>query len=115
MVDRRRANWLKFGLFSAICGVNAAVYVIWTRAHLEGATPDQIRLNDAFEKAEKAFFLVVDLGLNLYFLYMVRFRLIALGLNKYWLLFKFNAAIVGLCTTMDACLLGMLSLTNPYL
>ena len=82
---------------------------------MPGATAGQIYLNNAFEKAEKTFFLLTDLGLNLYFLYLVRFRLIALGLNKYWLLFKVNVAIVFLSTGMDALLLGMLSLPDPYL
>ncbi|PNY25383.1 Uncharacterized protein TCAP_04675, partial [Tolypocladium capitatum] len=115
MVDQRKAMWLKLGLFGLVGCVNIAVGVIWTNGHMKTATPEQVHLNDHFEKAEKAFFLVTDLGLNLYFLYLVRFRLIALGLQKYWLLFKFNVAIVFLSTAMDALLLGMLSLSDPYL
>lgn len=115
MVDKRKAMWLKLGLLSTIGCINTAVGVIWISAHLSSATPEQIHLNNNFEKAEKSFFLLVDLGLNLYFLYLVRFRLIALGLGKYWLLFKVNVAIVFLSTAMDALLLGMLSLPDPYL
>ena len=115
MVDKRKAMWLKLGLVSAIGCINITVGVIWTSAHMPGATTEQIYLNNAFEKAEKTFFLIIDLGLNLCFLYLVRFRLIALGLNKYWLLFKVNIAMVFLSTAMDALLLGMLSLPNLYL
>jgi hypothetical protein len=68
-----------------------------------------------FEKAEKSFFLVVDLGPNICFLYLVRFRLVADGLSKYWRLFNFNAGMVGISTSMDILLLGFLSLPNPYL
>jgi hypothetical protein len=115
MVNRRKAKWLKLGLVLAIGCVNIGVYIIWTSAYLPNATPEQKHLNDIFEKAEKSFFLVVDLGLNLLFLYLVRFRLIAGGLAKYWPLFNMNAALVCIATAMDAALLGMLSLPNPYL
>ena len=115
MVDKRRAMWLKLGLLLTIGLINIAVGFIWISAHLPSATLQQIQLNNSFENAEKAFFLAIDLGLNLYFLYLVRFRLIALGLAKYWLLFKVNVAIVFLSTAMDALLLGMLSLSDPYL
>lgn len=115
MVNKRKAKWLKLGLVAAIACVNIAVYVIWPTAYRADATPAQKHLNDIFERTEKAFFLVVDLGLNLTFLYLVRFRLIAHGLSKYWQLFRFNVAIALLSTAMDAALLGMLSLPNPYL
>ncbi|KAK2595464.1 hypothetical protein QQS21_006804 [Conoideocrella luteorostrata] len=115
MVNKRKAKWLKLGLVAAIACVNTGVYVIWPAAYMADATPEQKHRNDIFEKAEKAFFLVVDLGLNVTFLYLVRFRLIAHGLSKYWQLFNFNVAIVCLSTAMDAALLGMLSLPNPYL
>lgn len=115
MTNRRKARWLKWGFFIAIGCVNVAVYVIWVSAQLPTATESQKTLNIIFEKAEKSFFLVVDLGLNLYFLYLVRFRLIADGLSKYWRLFNFNAAIVFVSTSMDIFLLGFLSLPNPFL
>lgn len=115
MVNKRKAKWLKLVLFVVIGCVNICVYVIWTSAYMDDATPEQKHRNDIFEKAEKTFFLIVDLGLNIMFLYLVRFRLIAHGLSKYWQLFNFNIAIVCLSTAMDAALLGMLSLPNPYL
>jgi len=54
------------------------------------------------------------LGLNIYFLYLVRSRLIANGLTKYNALFQFNACMVVVSVLMDALLLGMLSLPNQY-
>lgn len=115
MVERRKAAMLRWGLFVSIGAVNLAVCYLWTVAQLPGATPEQVLHNIIFEKAEKTFFLVVDLGLNLLFLYLVRFRLIADGLSKYWRLYNFNAGIVVLSTIMDILLLGFLSLPNPYL
>ncbi|RYP13323.1 hypothetical protein DL765_006913 [Monosporascus sp. GIB2] len=113
--NKRFARKLKWGLVISIGCINIAVCYIWTTAQMPSATAYQIMLNHMFEKAEKSFFLVVDLGLNLYFLYLVRFRLIADGLSKYWRLFNFNAGIVVVSTSMDILLLGFLSLPDPYL
>ncbi|ATY62142.1 hypothetical protein A9K55_009138 [Cordyceps militaris] len=114
MVSRQRATWMRWGLFALILGVNVGVYIIWIPAYLPNAGPGRKRLNDIFEKFEKSFFLVVDLGLNAFFLYLVRFRLIAGGLPKYWALFKMNLVLIVVSTAMDAALLGMLSLSDPY-
>lgn len=115
MTNRRRARLLKIALVIGIGCINIAVFYVWITGEMPSATPHEIEVNRIFEKAEKSFFLVVDLALNLYFLYLVRFRLIADGLTKYWRLFNFNAGIVLLSTSMDAMLLGFLSLPNPYL
>ncbi|KAF4342149.1 hypothetical protein FBEOM_3882 [Fusarium beomiforme] len=115
MTNRRRSRHLKWGLVISILCINAAVSYIFTVAHLDTATESQKYVNMIFEKFEKSFFLLVDLALNLYFLYLVRYRLIADGLNKYWRLFNFNAGIVFISTSMDVLLLGFLSLPNPYL
>ncbi len=115
MVQRRKAVLLRWGLFAATACINIAVAFIWIRAHMPGATPEQVNLNHQFERAEKSFFLVLDLGLNLFFLYLVRFRLASDGLSKYWRLYNFNAGIVVISTSMDILLLGFLSLPEPYL
>ncbi|KAH7111882.1 hypothetical protein B0J11DRAFT_191543 [Dendryphion nanum] len=113
MVNRKKVHLLKWGLFLLIGAVNISVYCIWIPAHM-GTSPTFVTLNLIWERIEKTFFLVVDLGLNLYFLYLVRYRLIANGLTKYMRLFKFNAAMVFVSTSMDILLLGLLSLPNPY-
>ncbi|KAF4341635.1 hypothetical protein FBEOM_4430 [Fusarium beomiforme] len=95
MTNRRRAKYLKWGLVLCIGVVNIAVCYIWTVAHLDTATESQKYTNMVFEKAEKSFFLIIDLALNLYFLYLVRYRLIADGLGKYWRLFNFNAGMLA--------------------
>uniref|UniRef100_A0A0B7KKD3 Uncharacterized protein n=1 Tax=Bionectria ochroleuca TaxID=29856 RepID=A0A0B7KKD3_BIOOC len=115
MTNRRRARYLKWGLIIIIGPINVAVGYIWTIAHLDGATPTQKHVNMVFEKAVKSFFLVIDLALNLYFLYLVRYHLIANGLDKYWRLFNFNVSMVFISTSMDILLLGFLSLPDPYL
>ena len=114
MVSKAKARMLKWGLFVFIGAINISVYIIWIPAHLPSATSSAVHLNNVWERVEKSFFLLIDFGLNLCFLYLVRFRLIADGLTKYWRLFHFNAAIVCVSLSMDALLLGMLSLPNPY-
>jgi len=114
MVNKRKSRLLKWGLFILISLVNISVFCIWIMAHLPSASPTIVTLNGIWERIEKSFFLIIDCGLNLYFLYLVRFRLIADGLSKYWRLFYFNAAILLVSLSMDILLLGMLSLPNPY-
>ncbi|KAL3471579.1 hypothetical protein BJX99DRAFT_263078 [Aspergillus californicus] len=114
MVSRRRSMRLRWILFGVILVVNIAVAFIWIPGHLPDASDAQVRLNYIFENFEKSFFLIIDLALNLYFLYLVRYRLIADGLNKYWTLYKFNIGFVAISTAMDALLLGLLSLPNQF-
>ncbi|KAH6610506.1 hypothetical protein Trco_000526 [Trichoderma cornu-damae] len=115
LTNHRTARNLKLGLAIVIGCVNGAVFYIWTVAQLPTASRFQVVMNNWSEHIEKSFFLIVDLALNLYFLYLVRFRLIQDGLNKYWKLFNFNVGIVFLSTSMDILLLGFLSLPDHYL
>jgi len=48
--------------------------------------------------------LVVDAALNVYFLYLVKNKLMGRGMSKYKPLFKFNAAIVLVSLSMDVSL-----------
>ncbi|KAE9379565.1 hypothetical protein N431DRAFT_553735 [Stipitochalara longipes BDJ] len=114
MVSKRKSRLLKLSLFVLIGIVNISVCCIWVLAHVPEASPTMVALNEIWERLEKSFFLIIDCGLNLYFLYLVRFRLIADGLTKYWRLFYFNAAILLVSLSMDILLLGMLSLPNPF-
>lgn len=114
MVNKRKSQLLKLGLFIFIGIVNISVFCIWIMGHMPLASPRMVALNEIWERIEKSFFLIIDCGLNLYFLYLVRYRLIADGLSKYWRLFYFNAAILLVSLSMDTMLLGMLSLPNPF-
>ncbi|KAK4448924.1 hypothetical protein QBC34DRAFT_464104 [Podospora aff. communis PSN243] len=115
MTSRRRARLLRWSFVGVIGCINISVGYIWTSGTVDGATAAQKRLNFAYEHVQKAFFLIIDLGLNLFFLYLVRTRLIAEGLTKYWKLYNFNAWIVVIATSMDVIPLGMLNHPNPYL
>ena len=113
MVDKRKSRMIKWSLFLAIGLINVSVYCIWIPALL-GVSEKFVYLNHIWERVEKSLFLIIDFGLNFYFLYLVRSRLIAKGLTKYWPLFNFNVVAVVISVSMDALLLGMLSLPNQY-
>jgi hypothetical protein len=113
LVDRRKTHLIRWSLFIVIALVNISVYCIWIPAQL-GVNDTYVHLNHIWERVEKSIFLCVDLGLNLYFLHLVRSQLIQKGLTKYWRLFNFNACIVVLSIAMDLLLLGLLSLPNPF-
>jgi len=113
MVDQRKARLIKLSLFIFILAVNISVYCIWIPAHMLPGSP-YVRLNFIWERVEKTTFLIVDLGLNIYFLYLVRSQLIARGMTKYWRLFHFNCGMISVSVSMDLLLLGLLSLPRPY-
>jgi hypothetical protein len=113
MMDKRKARQLRWGLFFVVACVNISVFCIWIPALL-GVNPTWVALNHVWERVEKSIFLLIDLGLNMYFLYLVRSKLITQGLTKYWALFNFNAAAILISTSMDILLLGLQSLPNSY-
>jgi hypothetical protein len=111
MPNQHHAKMLKLSLLIAVGIINVSVYIIWIPARME-VSPVWVRLNEIWDRIEKVIYLFMDLGLNVYFLYLVRSKLIQRGLQKYQPLFKFNAAIVVISISMDALIIGMMSLPN---
>ncbi|KAF2649543.1 hypothetical protein K491DRAFT_668773 [Lophiostoma macrostomum CBS 122681] len=114
MVDKRKAKHLKIGLAVAVGLVNISVYCVWLPARME-VSATWIHVNDIYDRIEKVIYLLIDLALNLYFLYLVRSRLISRGLLKYKSLFNFNAVIIVASLSMDVLLIGMMSLPNTFI
>ena len=114
MTDQRHARMLKLGLFIGMALINISVYVIWIPARMK-VSPFWIHANEIWDRCEQAIFLLMDLGLNIHFLYLIRSRLISRGLHKYQPLFKFNAAIVIISISMDALIIGIMSLPNDLM
>ncbi|KAF2186469.1 hypothetical protein K469DRAFT_706445 [Zopfia rhizophila CBS 207.26] len=111
MVDKRQARLLKLSLLIAVGIINASVYVVWIPARME-VSPTWVHINEIWDRIEKVIYLFLDLGLNCYFLWLVRSKLIARGLTKYQPLYRFNASIVVISICMDALIIGMMSLPN---
>jgi hypothetical protein len=97
----RRLRW---GVAVFISLINITVFCIWIPARLE-ISQRYIDINLWWDRVEKVLFAIVDLGLNLYFLYIVKSQLIACGLDKYKVLFNFNVGMVVISISMDVSVL----------
>jgi hypothetical protein len=97
----RRLRW---GVAIFIGLINVTVFCIWIPARLE-ISQRYIDINDVWDRIEKVLFAIVDLCLNLYFLYIVKSQLISCGLDKYKLLFNFNIGMVVISISMDVSIL----------
>uniref|UniRef100_A0A0B7KHS4 Uncharacterized protein n=1 Tax=Bionectria ochroleuca TaxID=29856 RepID=A0A0B7KHS4_BIOOC len=99
----RRLKWAVFGF---IVLINIAVGCIWIPAQLQ-ISPRYIRINEIWDRTEKVMLAIIDVCLNLYFVYLVRSTLIARGLSRYVTLYRVNICMISISMTMDVgCLAG---------
>jgi hypothetical protein len=68
--------------------------------------------NMVWDRIEKVFYLLVDAGLNWYFLRTVKANLINNGLSKYDKLASFNKKMVVLSLSMDVMIIAAMSIPN---
>ncbi|UQC78780.1 uncharacterized protein CLUP02_04257 [Colletotrichum lupini] len=108
------ATRLKWGVFGILLAVNISVFCIWIPARLQ-INETYIHINEIWDRIEKGIFLLVDAGLNLTFIYLVKSRLIASGLTKYTALFRFNLAMTAVSMSLDVILIGLMSLPNTLI
>lgn len=113
MVSRRKVKQLKYGVAFFVLLVNISVFCIWIPARLQ-TSEKFIAINQVWDRIEKVIFLMIDAGLNAYFLYLVKARLISHGLDKYKPLFNFNSIIVAVSIAMDVLLISMMNLKNSF-
>lgn len=113
MPNRTRALQIKIVVAIFITAINISVYCIWIPARLQ-ISEEYIHLNDIWDRCEKCIYLVVDATLNWYFIRTVKKTLVVRGLTKYNQLVQFNIWIVGLSLSMDALIIGMMSLSNSF-
>jgi len=100
MVNRHNAWKLKLIVFLVLLAINISVFCVWIPARLQ-ISSKWIAVNAVWDRVEKCIFLVVDAGLNFYFIYLVRSRLIANGLTKYTRLYRVNLFMIAVSMTMD--------------
>lgn len=102
---RSTVSKLKWGTVAIITSINVAVFIIWIPAHLSPAPPGAetfVKINLVWDKISKALILIVDAGLNWYFLKTVKERLVRQhGLTKYAPLVSFNAKLMVVSVAMD--------------
>ncbi|PVH95975.1 hypothetical protein DM02DRAFT_599949 [Periconia macrospinosa] len=115
IAEHRRTIWkIKWGTVAIITATNVAVFVIWIPAHLD-PPPSKVfvQINAIWDKISKIIILVVDAGLNWYFLRTVQNRLVNQhGLTKYQPLVGFNAKLMVVSILMDVMLIGLMFLPN---
>ncbi|KAK4159812.1 hypothetical protein QBC43DRAFT_221101 [Cladorrhinum sp. PSN259] len=111
LFDREFARRLKFGVGVAIGLVTISVFCIWAPARLQ-ISQRWMDINRIWDRVEKALFLIIDASLNIYFMRLVRTKLIANGLTKYKLVYKFNIFMVCISIGLDVLIVGIMSLDD---
>ncbi|CAM1505176.1 Fc.00g108130.m01.CDS01 [Cosmosporella sp. VM-42] len=111
MMVRQNARKLKVAVFLILLAINVSVFCVWIPARLQ-INSTYIHVNSIWDRIEKCVFLVIDACLNLYFIHLVKSRLVANGLTKYNRLFRFNLGMITISITMDVLLIAMMSLPN---
>jgi hypothetical protein len=94
---------LKWGTVIVITAINIAVFIIWIPSHtIPPVSQTFVNINMIWDKISKVLILLVDAGLNWYFLRTVKIRLVKQhGLTKYQPLVGFNAKLMVLSIAMD--------------
>jgi hypothetical protein len=105
---------LKWGTVVVITLINIAVFCIWIPSHTVPPISDTyVKINNVWDKISKVLILIVDAGLNWYFLRTVKIRLVEQhGLTKYAPLVGFNGKLMVVSIAMDALLIGLMFLKN---
>jgi hypothetical protein len=94
---------LKWGTVAFITSINVAVFIIWIPSHIVPPVSQTfVNINNVWDKVSKVLILIVDAGLNWYFLRTVNQRLVKQhGLTKYKPLVGFNAKLMVLSVALD--------------
>ncbi|KAH8676202.1 hypothetical protein BX600DRAFT_196956 [Xylariales sp. PMI_506] len=109
MFDKALARKLKIVVFVVVLLINISVFCIWIPARLQ-ISQAYIRINEVWDRMEKGIFAVVDASLNLFFMYTVKTKLVAAGMENYRTLFRFNSVMVVISLTLDILLIGSMSI-----
>ncbi|CAG7559598.1 unnamed protein product [Fusarium equiseti] len=113
MVVRRNATMLKWTCFLILLAINISVFSVWIPARLQ-ISETFIHVNEVWDRLEKVLFALMDAVLNFYFIWVVKKRLVANGLQKYTRLYHMNMFLVGISIALDILLIGMMSLPNSF-
>ncbi|KAK8093166.1 uncharacterized protein PG998_014567 [Apiospora kogelbergensis] len=110
----KTVSYIRWGTVGIISSINIAVFIIFIPAHLEHPlTKAFVEANKYWDKISKFLICFIDVGLNWYFLRIVKQRLVKYyGLKKYAPLAAFNAKLMVLSVGMDILLIGLMFLPN---
>ena len=113
MVVRSNGTKLKWLCFLILFAINISVFCIWVPARLQ-ISDKYVHLNEIWDRCEKVIFALMDAVLNFYFIYIVKQRLVANGLQKYTRLYQMNMFLCGISIALDVLLICMMSLPNGF-
>ncbi|CBX94094.1 hypothetical protein IAQ61_003966 [Plenodomus lingam] len=111
--DRKRSRDIMIATAVFVTIINISVFNIWIPARLQISDKYHI-INEYWDRIEKALYLIVDAGLNWYFLKTVKNNLINNGLTKYNKLVRFNQQIVMVSLLMDVMIIAAMSIPNSF-
>ncbi|KAL1305386.1 hypothetical protein AAFC00_002279 [Neodothiora populina] len=111
---RSTATYMKWGTAIFITCVNIVVFCIWIPAHMvPPPSAKLVHINVYWDRVSKVLILLVDAGLNWYFVHVVSTRLVKHnGLKKYKSLIRYYTRLGVISVCMDIMLIGLMSLRN---
>jgi hypothetical protein len=112
-VNRKRSHYIFLGITAYISLVIITAFTLWLPAQMQ-ISDKWSTIGIAWDRTEKCIFLVLDLGLNWYFLKTVRTNLISNGIIKYKKLVKFNERIIVLSLLMDVMLIAATAIPKTW-
>ncbi|EKG20005.1 hypothetical protein MPH_02735 [Macrophomina phaseolina MS6] len=112
--DARKVHRMKWTVAGYVGIINVSVFCIWLPAQLQ-RSQTYIDVNHVWDRVEKVLFMLIDAGLNFYFMWLVRRNLIANGLEKYKALFWTNAALDVISVFLDLTIILSMSFKNPFI
>lgn len=110
--NRTRIRQLQWGAGLIIGVINISVFCIWIPTQLQ-ISPTIATVNFYWDRVEKAIFAVLDVSLNVYFVRLVRSKLISNGLDKYKPLFYYNCMMILVSVSLDVSLGWWLASVRP--
>ncbi|EAA27832.2 hypothetical protein GE21DRAFT_6003 [Neurospora crassa] len=114
LYNPEKARKLKVYIFLAIGVINVSVFIVWIPARLQ-VSETWIHVNEVWDRVEKFLFMAVDGGLNYYFMWLIKSKLVANGLTKYRLVYRFNLFMVFISLSLDVLIIALMSLRNDAL
>lgn len=73
-----------------------------------------VRINMYWDRVEKILYLFIDAALNVYFIRVVKDKLVRNGMGKYSGLVRFNQRIIVVSILMDVMIIAAMNIPNGF-
>lgn len=110
LYNPEKARKLKVYISLAIGVINVSVFIVWIPARLQ-VSEMWIHVNEVWDRVEKFLFMAVDGGLNYYFMWLIKSKLVANGLTKYRLVYRINLFMVFISLSLDVGIIPLFTYT----